>query len=116
MLTVAIDCGDQRRNGHAALAGDLPQTVPELVFNADAGLVACNDNRALRNRRLHGFSPANQPSVLYDRTALRTREPPGLVPPGERLSRDWERVHNRDPISASKSSLRCSMMLDVAAM
>src|SRR5215471_1002259 len=57
MLTIAIDCGDQRPKGHAALAGDLLQTVPELVFKADARLVAFNDNRALRNRRLHGFSP-----------------------------------------------------------
>jgi len=57
MLTIAIDRGDQLRKGHAALTGDLLQTVPELVFEADAGLVACNDNRALRNRRLHGFSP-----------------------------------------------------------
>jgi hypothetical protein len=91
MVTIAIDCGDQLRKGHTALTGDLLQTVPELVFEADARLVACNDNRALRNRRLHGFSPANQASVLYDRMALRTRKPPGLVPPGERLSRDWER-------------------------
>src|SRR5262245_33381046 len=57
MLTIAIDCGDQLRKGHAALARDLFQTVPELVFKAHARLVACNDNRALRNRRLHGFSP-----------------------------------------------------------
>src|SRR5215471_18630632 len=57
MLTTAIDGGDQRPKGHAALAGDLFQTVPELAFKADARLVACNDNRALRNRRLHGFSP-----------------------------------------------------------
>src|SRR5262249_15643238 len=48
---------------------------PELVFEADARLVAGNDNRALGNRRLHGFSPANQPSVLYDRMALRARNP-----------------------------------------
>src|SRR6516165_10242296 len=57
MLPVAIDCGDQLRKGHATLAGNLLQTVPELVFKADARLVACNDNRALRNRRLHSFSP-----------------------------------------------------------
>src|SRR5215467_2095835 len=57
MLTIAIDRGDQLRKGHAALTGDLLQTVPELVFEADARLVACNDNRALRNRRLHSFSP-----------------------------------------------------------
>src|SRR5262245_6793746 len=62
MLTVAIDRGDQRPQGHVALAGDLLQAVPELVFNADAGLVACNDNRALRNLRPHGFSPAQTKS------------------------------------------------------
>jgi hypothetical protein len=75
MVTIAIDRGDQRRKGHAALTGDLLQTVPELVFEADARLVACNDNQALRNRRLHGFSPANQPSVLYDRMALGQENP-----------------------------------------
>src|SRR6516165_563126 len=57
MLTIAIDCGDQLRNGHAALAGDLLQTVPELLFKAHARLVAALTNRALRNRRLHSFSP-----------------------------------------------------------
>src|SRR5215510_8477163 len=57
MLTIAIDRGAQLRKGHAALTGDLLQTVPKLGFEADARLVACNDNRALRNRRLHGFSP-----------------------------------------------------------
>src|SRR6266478_6039697 len=91
MLTIAIDCGDQLRKGHTALTGDHLQTVQELVFEADARLVACNDNRALRNRRLHGFSPANQPSVLYDRMALRTRKPPGLVPPGDFLLRPCRR-------------------------
>src|SRR6516164_347120 len=67
MFAFAIDCGDQLRNGHATLAGNLLQTVPELVFKADARLVACNDNRAFRNRRLHSFSPPqmshrNEPS------------------------------------------------------
>src|SRR6266436_6677293 len=64
MVPIGIDCGDQRPKGRAALAGNLLQTVPELVFKADARLVACNDNRALGNQRLHGFSPANEPSVL----------------------------------------------------
>ena len=63
MFAIAIDRGDQRPQGHVALAGDLLQTVPELVFNADARLVACNDNRALRNLRPHGFSPANELAV-----------------------------------------------------
>jgi len=74
MLPIGIDCGDQRRKGHAALAGNLLQTVPEFVFKADARLVACHDNRALGNQRLHGFSPANEPSVLYDRMALRGKK------------------------------------------
>jgi len=60
MFAIAIDCGDQLRKGHAALAGNLLQTVPELVFKADARPVACNDNRALRNQRLHGFFPRAQ--------------------------------------------------------
>jgi hypothetical protein len=37
MFAIAIDCSDQRPKGRAALAGDLLQTVPELVFKADAG-------------------------------------------------------------------------------
>src|SRR5258708_7118624 len=57
MVTIAIDRDDQLRKGHAALAGDFLQTVPELVFKADACLVACNDNRTLRNRRLQDFLP-----------------------------------------------------------
>jgi len=44
-LTVAIDCGDQFRNSHAARAGDLLQTVPELIFKADARLVAMTTDR-----------------------------------------------------------------------
>src|SRR5262249_45987054 len=55
MLAFVIDRGDRFRKGHAALLSDLFQTVPELVFKANARLVACNDNRALRNQRLHGF-------------------------------------------------------------
>src|SRR5262245_61389118 len=62
MLAFAIDRGDQFRKGHAAPLSDLFQTVPELVFKADPRLVACNDNRALRNQRRHGFSPANEPA------------------------------------------------------
>src|SRR6516164_1792199 len=73
MLTIAIDCGDQRPKGHTSLYGDLLQTVPELVFKADAGLVSCNDNRALRNQRLHGLSPQMSHVALYGRMALRPR-------------------------------------------
>ena len=48
MLTISIYRGDQRSKAHAAFDGDLHQTVPELFFKADAGLVAFNSNRALR--------------------------------------------------------------------
>jgi len=56
MFATAIDRGDQLRKGHASLVSDLFQALPELVFKADARLVACNDNRALENRRRHDFS------------------------------------------------------------
>jgi hypothetical protein len=38
MLTISIYRGDQRSKAHVALDGDLFQTIPELVFKADAGL------------------------------------------------------------------------------
>jgi hypothetical protein len=47
---------DQLPQGHASLAGDFLEAVPELVFKADAGLVPCNNYRALPNRRFHGFA------------------------------------------------------------
>jgi hypothetical protein len=43
VFAIAIDRADHRRNGHTALAGDLLQTVPELIFNANTRFVACND-------------------------------------------------------------------------
>jgi len=65
MFATAIDRADQRRNSHAALVGDLLKAVPELVFEADTRFVACNDDRALQNRR-HGFnSPTDEPALLY---------------------------------------------------
>ena len=61
MLTISIYRGDQRSKAHAAFDGDLPQTVPELVFKADAGLVVFNSNRALRralrNRNVRASFP-----------------------------------------------------------
>jgi hypothetical protein len=48
MPTISIYRGNQRCEDHAALGGDLSQTVPVLVFKADAGLVVCNSNRTLR--------------------------------------------------------------------
>jgi hypothetical protein len=42
MFAIAMDRADHRCKAHAALAGDLVQTVPELVFDADTRFVACN--------------------------------------------------------------------------
>ena len=78
MFAIVIDRADHRRKGHAPLAGDLLQTVPELVFNADTGLVARNHDGALQNRR-HGFPTTNERRYYIDRTAIRTRKTPGLV-------------------------------------
>ena len=81
LVSIAIDRAHQLRNCHAALARDLFQTVPELVFKADARLVACNDNRALRNQRLHGFSPANEAAVGFLRlTNSRGSHKPLVLP------------------------------------
>src|SRR6266446_5497552 len=93
MLTIAIDCGDQRRNGHAALAGDLLQTVPELVFNADAGLVACNDNRALRNRRLQASPPQMNHGTIIGRLALRAR--PSILANEANSLNLWPQQHSQ---------------------
>ena len=73
MFAIAIDCSDQRPKGNASLDGDLLQAIPELAFKADAGLVSCNDNRALDNRRLHDLYPLMSHVVLYDRMNHRMR-------------------------------------------
>src|SRR5262249_30849679 len=65
MFAIVIDRSDQLRKRHAALAGDLLQALPELVFKADARLVACNNNRALENRRPHDFSFAHSCPHAY---------------------------------------------------
>jgi hypothetical protein len=44
VFAIAIDRTDQRRNGHAPLAGDFLKTVPELVFEADTRFVTRNDD------------------------------------------------------------------------
>jgi hypothetical protein len=44
MFASAIDRAGQRRNSHAALAGNLLKTVPELVFDTDTRFVARNDD------------------------------------------------------------------------
>lgn len=56
MVAIGVDLGDQLRQGDVTLGGDFLQAVPEHVFKADTGLVPGNDNRALENRRFHGFA------------------------------------------------------------
>jgi hypothetical protein len=66
MLTISIYRGDQRSKAHAAFDGDFFQTIPELVFKADAGLVVCNLNRALRRALRNGkVQPASQTYHRY---------------------------------------------------
>ncbi len=92
MLTIAIDCGDQLLQGDVAPAGDLLQAVPELVFKADAGLVACNYNRAFGNRGLHGFFPAQtKPKEVPCLTIARIISTCGRnnTVNGERLEYSW---------------------------
>ena len=63
MFATAIDRTDHRRNGHAALAGDLLQTIPELIFNADTRF-ACMTTERFKTRDT--ASPiANELAILY---------------------------------------------------
>jgi hypothetical protein len=86
VIPICVNRADQLPQDHASLAGDFLQAVPERIFNADAGLVSCNDNRALRNRRLHRFSPQMSHLVLYDRITLRARKPRLGATPAERTA------------------------------
>ena len=43
--TIGINRGDQLSQGHAARPGDFLKAIPELVFKADARLVACIEIR-----------------------------------------------------------------------
>src|SRR6266496_475215 len=92
MLPIGIDRADQLLQGHVALAGDLLQAVPELVFKADARLVACNVNRTLANRRLHGWFPAQtKPKEVPCLTVTRIISTCGRnsTVNGERLEYSW---------------------------
>src|SRR5262245_23005532 len=65
MVPIGIDLANQLRHGYVPLASDLLKALPELLLNADAGLVPCNDNRTFENQRLHCFSPANEPPPVF---------------------------------------------------
>src|SRR5262245_61358361 len=57
LLAIAVDFADQLRQRHVARAGDLLHAVPEGLFEAEAGLVAGDDDRTFDDGRLHDASP-----------------------------------------------------------
>ena len=50
LLTIGVDLANHLGQRHAALVGNLLHAVPERLFEADAGLVAANHDRALHDR------------------------------------------------------------------
>src|SRR6267154_1146763 len=57
MAAVRIDRGNKLRNRHVALICDLLQPLPECIFEAHAGLVTGDNNRAFGDRRFHPPPP-----------------------------------------------------------
>ena len=57
MLPIFVDAVDQLRQGLAPPLGDLSQAIPKRVFQADAGLVAVNENGTFGDRRFHDCPP-----------------------------------------------------------
>jgi hypothetical protein len=57
MFTIAIDCGDQRPKGRAALAGDLLQAVQELVLRLTLVLWPAMTIERLETEDFTAFSP-----------------------------------------------------------
>src|SRR6266550_3243542 len=57
MAAVRIDRGNKLRNRHVALICDLLQPLPECIFEAHAGLVTGDNNRAFDDRRFHPPPP-----------------------------------------------------------
>src|SRR5262249_18089174 len=56
-LAVAVDRGDNLRQGRVAARRDLLQAAPEWLLEADAGLVPGNDNGAFDHQGFHRPSP-----------------------------------------------------------
>ena len=48
MVPICVNRTHQLPYGHASLAGDFLEALPELVFKADARLIACNEIERLR--------------------------------------------------------------------
>src|SRR5262249_32479871 len=57
VLPGRVDGRNDLGQGHAARPGDFLQRLPERVFEANAGLVTGNDDRALDDRGFHFSSP-----------------------------------------------------------
>ena len=57
MLAVGIDGRHHFRQGDVAIGCDLLQSLPECIFETDAGLVTRNDDRTLDDERLHKPPP-----------------------------------------------------------
>src|SRR5262249_41510994 len=73
VLSLGIDRGDEVRQGHIAPAGDLLEPPPERILEADAGLVASDDDGALDDRRFHRSSPVSIRWRSRSRRALASR-------------------------------------------
>src|SRR5512139_3772278 len=56
LLAAVVDFTDQLRQRHVAQTGNFFHAVPEGLFQADAGLVAGDDDRSLNDWRFHGSS------------------------------------------------------------
>src|SRR2546430_5660730 len=73
VLSLRIDHGDEVRQRHVAPAGNLLEPFPERILEADAGLVAGDDDRAFDDRRFHHSSPVSIRWRSSSRRALTLR-------------------------------------------
>jgi hypothetical protein len=113
MLTIAIDRGDQLRKGHAALSFKL--------FQKSSSRLTLVLWPAMTIERFETGDFTTSPPRISHRYYMTVwlfgqENHPAWCRRGSGYRGIGNGVHNRDPISASRSSLRCSMMLDVAAM
>jgi hypothetical protein len=105
MLTISIYRGDQRSKAHAAFDGDFFQTIPELVFKADAGLVVCNLNRALR-RALRNRKVQPAPQTYHRYYAFLDRGRTGNTEGNRPVQSCPLRVKSRTPAVSRRTSMR----------
>src|SRR5436190_19000157 len=105
MLTISIYRGDQRSKAHAAFDGDFFQTIPELVFKADAGFVVCNLNRALR-RALRNQQVQPAPQTYHRYYAFLDRGRTGNTEGNRPVQSCPLRVKSRTPAASRCTSMR----------